>query len=637
MKFRIRGPGLRLATSFMGVAATICCTGWASPCSASEPRHQLEVRIVPRFDGAPLKFDSLVNATAAGQKTSVSRLDFFLSELSVLNDTGSWIPLSERVAYIGVQQHRTAFQAGRLAEGHYKKLRFDVGLQPKVNHSDPAAYRAGHPLNPNVNGLHWGWMGGYVFLALEGHWLSDDGLPRGYSFHLATDRQLMHVEVPLDVALQSDGTLELELDLAKIFSAPNQVALNTQLASTHSRTNDVLAGQLRENIEHAFKCLGLVPGAVAQVNEQKRSRREIAPGAHAWRFTMSSAFPRPALPEDNPLTEEGVALGRRLFFDTYLSRNNVQSCASCHQPSAAFSDNRPFSTGADGKVGTRNAMPLMNLAWKSSYFWDGRAASLREQVLQPIQNPGEMNESLSSVVAKLTAGPTPAAAKRAGLSGSSNRALAANADSSESPYPSLFESAFGTPDITEDRIARALEQFLLVQTSFDSKFDRVLQGQETFTKMEQRGFELFHTEYDPRREQFGADCFHCHGGPLFQNQTFANNGLDQAFTDPGRTLVTGNEADQGKFSVPSLRNVELSAPYMHDGRFKNLEEVVEHYSSPLKRASTLDPNLAKHPDRGLELSTEDKQAIVAFLKTLTDERFRTNTPKLIQLADRHEH
>ena len=176
------------------------------------------------------------------------------------------------------------------------------------------------------------------------------------------------------------------------------------------------------------------------------------------------------------------------------------------------------------------------------------------------------------------------------------------------------------PEITGEKISLALEDFLLTLTSFDAKFDRVLRGVETFTTEEQRGFELFSTEYDPRRGQYGADCFHCHGGPLFQSQTFANNGLDDQFTEPGRARATSRPADAGKFAVPSLRNVALTGPYMHDGRFKTLEEVVAHYCTGIKRSATLDPNLAKHPDGGVPLSAADQKALVAFLQTLTDEK-----------------
>jgi cytochrome c peroxidase len=153
----------------------------------------------------------------------------------------------------------------------------------------------------------------------------------------------------------------------------------------------------------------------------------------------------------------------------------------------------------------------------------------------------------------------------------------------------------------------------------------VQRGEGKLTATEQRGFELFHTEYDPRRGQFGADCFHCHGGALFQSQNFANNGLDEVAADSGRFQATARDGDNGKFSVPSLRNVAVTAPYMHDGRFKALEDVVEHYRSGVKHSATLDPNIAKHPAGGVPFSDDDKAALVAFLKTLTDQRFRSDT------------
>jgi cytochrome c peroxidase len=345
-------------------------------------------------------------------------------------------------------------------------------------------------------------------------------------------------------------------------------------------------------------------------------------------------FPKPALPLDNPLTDEGVELGRRLFNDPQLSVNNRQSCAHCHQPDIAFSDGQQFSSGAEGRVGTRNAMGLFNLAWKTSFFWDGRAASLREQVLMPIQNPIEMNQPLSLLPAKLAALPDRAAPKtgvmRAGFRDPDSirvpcaaARMALEPDASRG-YPRLFARAFGTSEINADRIARALEQFLLVQTSDDSRFDRVLRNEAEFSDEEKRGFELFHAEFDPRRGQRGADCFHCHGGPLFQSQAFANNGLAASVTDSGRAAVTGKTGDAGKFAVPSLRNVAITAPYMHDGRFTRLEQVIEHYSTGIHRSDTLDPNLAKHPDGGIPLSTADKRALVSFLRTLTDERLAPN-------------
>ena len=179
----------------------------------------------------------------------------------------------------------------------------------------------------------------------------------------------------------------------------------------------------------------------------------------------------------------------------------------------------------------------------------------------------------------------------------------------------MFSAAFGSPEITAEKISLALENYLLTLTSFNAKFDRVLRGEEKFTAEEQRGFELFSTEYDPRRGQFGADCFHCHGGPLFQSQSFANNGLDAersqtsaAKKSPARHRIAAN--------LPCRRCAmsQLTAPYMHDGRFRTLEEVIEHYSTGVVRSATLDPNLAKHPDGGVPLSAADKRALGGFFE-----------------------
>jgi cytochrome c peroxidase len=589
----------------------------ASTCSV--PAYELKINITPYFSGALLIFDSMTNLSAAGQKISVTRLDFLLSDFALAREDGTWLSPTNAVAFLGLREGRTNFQLNSIGPGNYRRIRFHIGLSRELNHKNPASYPAGHPLNPEVNGLHWGWMGGYVFLALEGNWAQPDGRLGGYSYHLATDRQLMTVDLPISAQLKADCEINLTLDVAKIFDGINRVELDPNTTSTHSRTNDLLAGKLQQNVERAFS-VGSKNSSAAHLELARVTPppAEVAATAHPYAFTFPEYFLQPELPRDNPLSQEGVELGRRLFFDPSLSINNSQSCASCHHSDAAFSEHKTVSTGAEGVSGTRNAMAPLNLAWKSSFFWDGRAASLREQVLQPIQNPLEMHESLNHVVAKLAADD--------GFKIRSRRGNGADGLS----YKTLFEKAFGTPEITSDRIARALEQFLLVQTSFDSKFDRVLKGEAQLTEQEQRGFELFHTEYDPRHEQYGADCFHCHGGPLFRSQTFANNGLNSESNDLGRFLVTHKGGDKGKFAVPSLRNVELTAPYMHDGRFRTLEEVIDHYTTGVKRGATLDPNLARHPDGGVPLSPSDKRALVAFLKTLTDERFRENPKSEIQ-------
>ena len=477
--------------------------------------------------------------------------------------------------------------------GNYDAIRFHIGLPPEINHGNISQWPANHPLNPDVDHLYWGWSREYVFLALEGGW-QNGGKQSGFSYHIATDRELMTVELPVSLDLNSSREIQVALDIGKIFSAPNKIELSDATDTTHSRTNDLLAVLLRQNVEAAFAVENVKEFSPIAELSRGTNHIEIAPNATPYHLTISQFAPQPDLPRDNPLTGEGVALGGKLFFDRRLSEDDLQSCATCHNPHLAFAQPRRFSRGVEGEIGTRNAMPLENLAWKSSFFWDGRAATLREQVLQPIQNPIEMHETLANVVAKVSA---------------------------DKDYPRLFQNAFASPEISSDKIARALEQFLLVQVSFNSKYDRVMNGRANFTEQEQRGFELFNTEYDPRHGQFGADCFHCHGGPLFQSQNFANNGLDSVFADLGRYKITKRAGDGGKFSVPSLRNVALTAPYMHDGRFRTLDEVVEHYCTGMKRSATLDPNLAKHPDGGLPLNADDKRALVAFLKTLTDEKF----------------
>lgn len=298
---------------------------------------------------------------------------------------------------------------------------------------------------------------------------------------------------------------------------------------------------------------------------------------------VPASFPVLFMPVDNPLTEEGVALGRRLFFDPILSRDSTRACASCHAPAQAFSDQERFSLGVGGQRGTRQSMPLMNVAWMPSFFWDGRAVSLEEQVGHPVTNPVEMGEEWGHVLAKLER---------------------------HRDYPALFMRAFETPEITQARVAKAIAQFERTLISGGSKFDRFLAGEAALTAQEQLGYDLFNTER--------ADCFHCHGNILFTDNDFHNNGLDTDPEDPGLSAVTGRPSDFGKFKTPTLRNLAYTAPYMHDGRFTTLEEVVDHYATGLQRSSTLDPLLLRAP---LRLTPEEKEALIAFLLTLSDPAF----------------
>ena len=317
-------------------------------------------------------------------------------------------------------------------------------------------------------------------------------------------------------------------------------------------------------------------------------------------------FPPMDIPADNPLTDEGVRLGRLLFWETALSEDSTMSCGSCHLPNQSFSDPQRYSTGVTGAIGNRNAMALINLGWSSSFFWDGRSATLEEQILDPIPHPSEMNLPWRDAEDRL------------------------QNDGSDLNYPQLFFDAFGTTEITSDLVVKAIAQFVRTMVSADSKFDRWRRGEVDLTDSEYRGYQMFLREGgDPEvvsGGQFGADCFHCHGeaGLQFTDHLFHNNGLDASFSeDPGRVNVTGNPLDSGLFRTPTLRNVALSAPYMHDGRFQTLEQVIEHYNTGGTPSSTIDPFM-KYQDGGLDLAPSQKADLLAFLHTLTDTIFVQN-------------
>ena len=334
-------------------------------------------------------------------------------------------------------------------------------------------------------------------------------------------------------------------------------------------------------------------------DEPKPPFNAAYPPPTAYNITSLPSFPGAIIKADNPLTVEGIELGRALFYDPVLSGDNTQSCASCHNPQFAFTDNgKVFSTGITGAIGTRNSMPLFNLMWNTRYFWDGRAATLREQVLMPIEDPTEMHENLPNAIQKLVSIPA---------------------------YKTRFGKAFGTEAVTPDRMAKALEQFIFAMVSGQSKFDLAMIGTSSLSPAEQRGLDIFRGEFSPpgSGRPAGGDCFHCHGTVFFTNNQFINNGLDSVFSDIGFEAVTNNVLDKGKFKVPSLRNVALSPPFMHDGRFATLEEVVEHYNSGIKSSLTLDNNM-KSQGGGLGLTLQQKADLVAFLKTLSDTSYINN-------------
>ena len=587
----------------------------------------LQIEITPKFSGEAIQPDSLRYQTSAGETFSITRVSYLLSGFALQRADGSWLELTNEVAWFDLEKSRSSHRVAAIPSDNYRALRFHLGPDVEENHADIAQFHADHPLNPNLNGLHWSWLGGYIFLALEGMWRNADGTLDGWAYHLARDMNRTRITLAAPLNLTNDTKLELDFDVATLLNAPRPLSFAKDGSSTHSRDGDPVAAAMVANLPGAFHVRHIAAMAVDNSSVTRLLPLYLPAKFTPYPFRMSATFPIPDLPKDNPLIEERVALGEKLFHETALSKDGTLSCASCHKVNAAFTDPRKYSVGVREQVGTRNAMPLFNLAWKSSFFWDGRAPSLRAQALMPIQDHTEMDESLTNMVAKLRSdGRRRGDESLTGRKGAEVRLLTSS-PTNDVDYPALFTAAFGSAEITPGKIGLAIESFVLTLTSFDSKFDHALAGKAQLTDDEKRGLELFMTEYDPRREQYGADCFHCHGGPLFQSQTFANNGLDAEFKDPGRAKVTGKDSDQGKFATPSLRNIALTAPYMHNGRFATLEEVVEHYSSGQKRSATLDPNLAKHPDGGVRLSDGDKRALVAFLKTLTDENFRADSTK----------
>lgn len=307
-------------------------------------------------------------------------------------------------------------------------------------------------------------------------------------------------------------------------------------------------------------------------------------------LVIPQGFPDMIIPEDNPMTEEGVALGRMLFYDPILSADNTQSCADCHAPEFAFSDNgKRFSTGIDGIEGTRNSMAVINIGWMPHLFWDGRALGVEDQALGPVPNPIEMHQPWPMAMNKLNV---------------------------HEDYPDLFFKAFGTRSIDSTLVTKAIAQFERTMISSNSKWDRYLKGEVQLTQAESKGFEIFFTEK--------GDCFHCHTTILYTDNLFHNNGLDSAFVDKGLFDATGLANDIGKFKSPTLRNLEFTAPYMHDGRFETLEEVIQFYSHEVKFSPTVDPLMKKVNQGGIQLTDDEKESLLAFLKTLSDPSFNDN-------------
>lgn len=310
-------------------------------------------------------------------------------------------------------------------------------------------------------------------------------------------------------------------------------------------------------------------------------------------------FPKMPQSPANPVTIEGVDLGRHLFYDPLLSKDRDMSCGTCHKQENAFSDaNNTFSKGNKGLLTSRNTMPLFNLAWYSAFFWDGRAKTIEEQVFHPVKDPKEMNLNWSDATERV---------KKSKF------------------YVAKFKAAFGTQQIDSVLITKAIGQFLRTLISSNSKFDRVLLRLDSFTKDESAGFGLMN-------DMTKGDCLHCHttdADALGTTGVFSNNGLDNVsdpkmYKDFGYGGFTKKERDNGRFKIPSLRNVALTAPYMHDGRFETLEEVLDFYNEGVQKSVNIDSKMGLAHQGGVRLTALEKKQVIAFLNTLTDSVFISN-------------
>lgn len=307
-------------------------------------------------------------------------------------------------------------------------------------------------------------------------------------------------------------------------------------------------------------------------------------------LNIPAGLPPMKIPANNPMSVEGIALGRKLFYDNLLSANNTMNCGSCHQLRNYFGDsNLAFSIGIDGLPGTRSSMPLFNVGYSKTFFWDGGAADLESQVLGPIGNPLELHTDIGSVVKKLQ---------------------------QDALYPSLFKKAFGSDIVSSQLVMFAIAQFERTLISANSKFDKWKRGETTLTAEEQRGMDVY-------TNMNKGDCTHCHSfGSTFTDFEFRNTGLDSIPIDKGRYLITLNNDDEGKFKTPSLRNIAVTAPYMHDGRFTSLRQCIDHYNNNFYYTKNIAPELS-HAIKG-RMTEQDINDLISFLNTLTDFDFINN-------------
>jgi cytochrome c peroxidase len=522
-------------------------------------------------DATPLAFGALVYENAAGNRYSVDRFRYYVSGVRLERTDGSVVEM-DAVHYRDAADPGTStFTLEDVPGGSYVALSLLIGLD--AAHNEWGAL----PDTPENAAMRWpASLGdGYHYAWLEGRYRDETGAAAPYAVRTGRiddgvnfDDNLVRLVVPTSALVVDEGpvTLDVEVNVNAWFDDPPfDLAENADMVA-----DPAAQAALRDNASDL-----LDPVII-----------ELEPVS----FTFPGAEP-PVMPEPagNPTTRQGIQLGRLLFYDPILSGDSTLACAGCHVQERAFGDPRRLSVGIGGERTPRHAPTIINPGWIRDLFWDGRSPSIEDQAIHPVENPIEMAADWDDVVADIQAHPT---------------------------YPALFRQVFGTSTIERDLVLKAIAQFERSLISRSSRYDRWLRGQESFTAQEERGWAIFHSE--------SADCFHCHHpNELFTTNQFINIGLDSVVVDPGLGGIDGDPNHLSQFRVPTLRNVGVSAPYMHDGRFATLEEVLEHYRTGGK-AGTANVSPLIRTGVGLPLSDQDIEDIIAFLHTLTDESFLTN-------------
>lgn len=499
----------------------------------------------------------------AGNRYGVMRLQYFVSDIVLERQGADPVQLDE-IHYVDLAEPATLryVPATPIPPGIYTGVSFVFGI-PKAKNISNAF------VQPPQSLMEWPAMmgGGYHYMKLEGRFIDRQEQIANFKLHTG---MLMGMDYSVPVALEdlaldvgeADLEVEIVMDIEEWLRDPNVYDFNDYMPGMMGNAQAQRSAQ--QNGWNVF--------ALGYVGPPEQHPPAVEPTPFVIELPANVPIPM-IVPADNPTTVEGVALGRRLYYDTRLDGIGDRACATCHLQEKSFTSNR-----------TEGILAHINLAFADAFLWDGKVQGTLEDVMR-----FEVEEFFEADMSRLAADPA---------------------------YPEMFTRAFGPGPLTTRKAAYALAQFQRTLVSFDSKLDRYLRGEVTLTDAEQRGAMVFYSET--------GDCFHCHGTVLFTDNRFHNNALDAEPARKGLADVTGDPADVGKFKTPTLRNIALTAPYMHDDRYATLEEVIDFYSEGLEYSPTADSLMKNVAEGGVRLTPEQKADLLAFMHTLTDTSFTTN-------------